>query len=165
MLLIFRCAICSTYICTVKIKACMTHMSCAYGDTYGVHYTLTCTMCMALASIFFTKDQHCFSLTPRDASLPYCMCWGRLHLMHACTMHGEVALVSYIHCVVHMYTVELHTLCLWSCRHSSSLQVFDIQRAPFRYDFFFQGQPTNSMGSEHLKTTRSCMDTPMNMYS
>ena len=31
--------------------------------------------------------------------------------------------------------------------------------------FFFQGQPTNSMGSEHLKTTRSCMDTPMNMYS
>ena len=28
--------------------------------------------------------------------------------------------------------------------------------------FFFQGQPTNSMG---LKTARSCMDTPMNMYS
>ena len=33
------------------------------------------------------------------------------------------------------------------------------------YLFFLQGQPTNSMGSEHLKTTRSCMDTPMNMYS
>ena len=35
----------------------------------------------------------------------------------------------------------------------------------FFFFFFFQGQPTNSMGSEHLKTTRSCMDTPMNMYS
>ena len=35
----------------------------------------------------------------------------------------------------------------------------------FFFVSFFQGQPTNSMGSEHLKTTRSCMDTPMNMYS
>ena len=35
----------------------------------------------------------------------------------------------------------------------------------FFFFFFFQGQPTNSMESEHLKTTRSCMDTPINMYS
>ena len=33
-------------------------------------------------------------------------------------------------------------------------------------NFFFQVQPTNSMGSELTSdNSRSCMDTPMNMYS
>ena len=36
----------------------------------------------------------------------------------------------------------------------------------FFFSFFFQVQPTNSMGSELTSdNSRSCMDTPMNMYS
>ena len=49
----------------------------------------------------------------------------------------------------------------------ASVDAQPIERTAFLFSFlfFFQRQPTNSMGSELKKTTRSCMDTPMNMYS
>ena len=60
-------------------------------------------------------------------------------------------------------STSLHCTQLPCCTLQSSLAQQNLKRHFFF--FFFQGQPTNSMGSEHLKTTRSCMDTPINMYS